>query len=244
MQGWRPPITNAGARHAPLPLSPGRRSRVVVTASGVKQPRLAAQEAPVRQPADRGGASPSVPCKSAILHAAAPAVLSATSESRTNLRTPASTAGWFTGLTSCPLWCTGSRPKQARSTLCSRDKHVSATVPLNDCFRSSGRAQRGERFGDIAIVPIRLCASRNALSDSPRRSRPSRRRRTIAFDGEQSRAGGKRHDRSATNGITPASARHRSHRSPALLSSRRSPRRRSTCPEPSSQASRRTIAFA
>jgi hypothetical protein len=58
-----------------------------------------------------------------------------------------------------------------------------------------------ERFGDVPSVRTGLGRRERARSLSPRRKRPSRRRRTIAIDGERRATRPRRGDRNATKCI-------------------------------------------
>ena len=111
-----------------------------------------------------GGALRRCLCVRAILHTLLAALPPATSASRTNTRTPGSTAGCSTGGTPASLRRLPRRAAQPR--LCCRPI---SSVPLPRSARSlfpSRRRAAGDRVGEIGIVPIRPYR-RQGLADSP-----------------------------------------------------------------------------
>ena len=128
-----------------------------------------------------------------------------------SLASPRRDSSASTGLT-IPFASGAAGTRRARSTgsrNSDRRRRTFALLRLADDSYQRGGVAPAERparsLSGKAIVRIPSSAGRCSLSSSPRRKRPSRRRPTIAIDGERRATRPRRGDRNATLAIAPDS---------------------------------------
>jgi hypothetical protein len=112
---------------------------------------------------------------------------------------PGERSGGTVGLALCHGWVRG---RHLARGACLRVEACVEPRPADTAIDTASRSMlRGRALSGKALVRSSAPSGGGWLVLSPRRRRPSRRRRTIAFDGERSRRAGRAGDRIARNAI-------------------------------------------